>query len=93
MSQQGHRTAMMSHMSICALYARQMTTLAHHCQLVVREKTRRGGIWNGMVYVTFVALLSLTVIAFTQSVNVQVPNPGSLLVMAVLASLPSSLCQ
>jgi len=31
---------------------------------------------NGMFYVTFVALLSLTVIAFAQSVNVLVHNPG-----------------
>ena len=49
---------------------------------MVREKTRRRGyLVNGMVYVTFVPLISLTVIAFAQSVNVRVHNPGSLLVM------------
>jgi len=39
MSQRGHCTAMMSHMPIfCALYARQMTTLVHHCQWYGRKQ-------------------------------------------------------
>ena len=77
MSQQDYRMAMMSHMPIfCALYACQMNTLAHYCSGKGENKEERYLV-NGMVYVTFVALLLLTVIAFAQSMNVRVHNPDS----------------